>query len=101
MSKSFLHTIFFYEFMLGYNTVQTARNINKVWGEDVAMQCTVQFWYKKFRSGNTSLEDESHGSRLSTIGDNQLKGHVEADPWTDPVRALLEELNVRASTVVI
>ncbi|MGL9761695.1 MAG: hypothetical protein ACR5LB_05870, partial [Wolbachia sp.] len=37
---------------------QTARNINQVWGEGCVNECTVQRWFKKFREGDFSLEDE-------------------------------------------
>jgi len=58
----------------------------------------VQRWYPKFRSGNTNLEDEPHGSRLLTIDDDKLKELVEADPHTT-VRTLAEKLNIGPSTV--
>ena len=98
MSKRDFRNIYFYEFKLGRNAAQTARNINEVWGKGSVNECTVQRWYQKFRSGNTSLEDEPHGSRPSTIDNDELKELVEADPRTT-VRALAEELNVDPSTV--
>ena len=98
MSKREFRTIFFYEFKLGRNAAETARNINEVWGQGSVNECTVQRWFQKFRSGNTSLEDEPHGSRPPAIDNDQLKVLVEADPRTT-VQALAEELNVHPSTV--
>ena len=98
MSKRDFRNIFFYEFKLGRSAAQTARNINEVWGERSVNESTVQRWYQKFRSGNDSLEDEPHGSRPSTIDNEQLKVLVEADPRTT-VRALAEQLTVDPSTI--
>ena len=97
MSKRDFHNIF-YEFKLGRYAVQTARNINEVWGEGSVNECTLQRWYQKFRSGNTSLEDEPHDRRPSAIDNDQLKVLVEADPRIT-VRELAVEINVDHSTV--
>ncbi|KAK6747737.1 hypothetical protein RB195_000747 [Necator americanus] len=63
MSNRNVRQIYFYEFKLGRTAAQTARNINEVWGQGSSNECTAQRWFQKFRAGNTSLEDESHGSR--------------------------------------
>ena len=99
MSKRDFRNIFFHEFKLRRNAAQTARNINEVWGEGSVNECTVQRWYQKFRSGNTSLEDEPHGSRPPVIDNDQLKVLIEADPLKS-TQEVAEELNVDQSTVV-
>ena len=58
----------------------------------------VQRWFVQFRSGNSSLEDEPHGSQPCAFDNDQLKVLVETDPRKS-VRALAEELNVDPSTV--
>ena len=68
MSNRNFRQIYFYEFKLGRIAAQTARNINEVWGQGSVNECTVQRWFQKFRAGNTSLEDEPHGSRPPTLG---------------------------------
>ena len=55
MLKRDFRNIFFYEFKLGRNAAQTARNINIVWGEGSVNIRTVQRWFVQFRSGNSSL----------------------------------------------
>ena len=57
MLKRDFRNIFFYEFKLGRNAAQPARNINIVWGEGSVNIRTVQRWFVQFRSGNSSLED--------------------------------------------
>ncbi|XGW11197.1 hypothetical protein V3C99_012581 [Haemonchus contortus] len=68
MSNRDFRQIYFYEFKLGGTAAQTARNIIEVWGQGSVNECTVQRWFQKFRAGNTSLEDEPHGSRPPTLG---------------------------------
>ena len=67
-------------------------------GEGSVKIHTVQRWFVQFRSGNSSLEDEPHGSQPCVFDNNQLKVLVETDPRKS-VRALAEELNVDPSTV--
>ena len=99
MSNRNFRNIYFYEYKLGRNAAQTARNINIVWGEGSVNESTVQRWYQKFRSGNTSLEDEPHARRLSVIDNEQLKQLIEADPRKS-TRELAGELSVHQTTVV-
>ncbi|XGW28246.1 hypothetical protein V3C99_008219 [Haemonchus contortus] len=98
MSNRNFRQIYFYEFKLGRTAAQTARNINEVWGQGSANECTVQRWFQKFRAGNTSLEDEPHGSRLPTLDNHQLKASVEADPHKT-TRDIAKELNVHHTTI--
>ena len=98
MLKSDFRNIFFYEFKLGSNAAQTIRNVNIVWGEGSFNIRTVQRCIVQFRSGNSSLEDEPHGSRPCAINNNQLKVVLETDPRKS-VRVFAEELNVDPSIV--
>lgn len=98
MSKREYRTIFFYEFTLGRSGAQTARNINQVWGEGSVNECTVQRWFKKFREGDFSLEDEEGRGRPSSLNDDVLQSVVEENPKTT-VRELAEQLKVSKTTV--
>nr|CDJ91815.1 histone-lysine N-methyltransferase SETMAR [Haemonchus contortus] len=53
----------------------------------------------QFRAGNTSLEDEPHGSRLPTLDNDHLKASVEADPHKT-TRDIAKELSVHHTTNV-
>uniref|UniRef100_A0A7I5E7F6 HTH_48 domain-containing protein n=1 Tax=Haemonchus contortus TaxID=6289 RepID=A0A7I5E7F6_HAECO len=99
MSSRDFRQIYFYEFKLGRTAAQTARNINEVWGQGSVNECTVQRWFQKFRAGNTSFEDEPHGSRLPTLDIDQLKASVEADPHKT-TGDIAKELNVHHTTIV-
>nr|CDJ90450.1 transposase [Haemonchus contortus] len=99
MSNRDFRQIYFYGFKLGGTAAQTARNIIEVGGQGSVNECTVQRWFQKFRAGNTSLEDEPHGSRLPTLDIDQLKASVEADPHKT-TRDIAKELNVHHTTIV-
>uniref|UniRef100_A0A7I4Z384 HTH_48 domain-containing protein n=1 Tax=Haemonchus contortus TaxID=6289 RepID=A0A7I4Z384_HAECO len=93
MSNRNFRQIYFYEFKLGRTAVQTARDINEVWGQESVNECTVQRWFQKFRARNTSLEDEPRGSRPPTLNDTrhcegtQCPSHYNCSPseanWED------------------
>ena len=85
MLKRDFRNIFFYEFKLGRNAAQTARNINIVWGEGSVNIRTVQRWFVQFRSGNSSLEDDGdclvvcswpHSLQLPESWRNNYNGEV-------------------------
>ncbi|CAG9130688.1 unnamed protein product [Plutella xylostella] len=69
--------IYEYEFHRGTSAAETARRINDVYGDGVAKENTVRFWFQRFRSGNFDLQNKPHG-RPETKVDNEAI--VEADP---------------------
>lgn len=98
MSNRDFRIIMFYEFKLGRNSAQTARNINQVWGEGSISESTVQRWFKKFREGDFSLEDKEGRGRSSSLDDDALRALVEENPKTT-VRELAGKLEVSKSTI--
>ncbi|XP_053422212.1 bromodomain-containing protein 8 isoform X2 [Nycticebus coucang] len=80
MDKSKIRVIFEYEFHHGTSATQTAQNINKVFGKDVANDCIVCQWFEKFHSGDINLENEPHGVLLTKVENDVLKTIVEANP---------------------
>lgn len=99
MEKKQIRTIFLYEFKLGTKATETARKINDAFGPNTVHERVVQLWFKKFRSGDESLEDQEGRGRPSAIDNDQLKALVEADPRTT-IRELAEELGVTHPTVL-
>ncbi|EYC38492.1 hypothetical protein Y032_0713g1743 [Ancylostoma ceylanicum] len=72
----------------------------KAWGPDVVSLRTAQIWFQKFRSEDTSLEDEPGRGRIRELDDDALKSLVEADP-PKTVRELAKDLQVSFSTVAV
>lgn len=98
MNNRDFRAIFFYEFKRGSNASEATRNIVAAFGEDSVKERTVRYWFKKFKDGDTNLDNEERGRPGSAIDDDQLKELVEADPRTT-VRMLAEELEVSIGTV--
>ena len=99
MNDKQMRTIFFYEFKMGHNAAETARNINHVFGQESVSERTIQRWFNKFRNGEESLEDKDGRGRPTVIDDDFLKTIIELDP-RKTTRELAEELKVDQSTVV-
>ena len=98
MLKRDFRNIFFYEFKLGRNAAQTARNINIVWGEGSVNIRTLQRWFVQFCSGNSSLEDEQHGSRPCAIDNNQLK--VLGERYCEQINEMHQKLRYKCPALV-
>lgn len=99
MDKKQIRTIFLFQFKLGRKAAETARDINDAFGPGTTNEHMAQWWFKKFRSGDESLEDEEGRGRPSKFDNHQLKALIEADP-RKTTREVAEELNVDQSTVV-
>src|SRR5687768_3726372 len=80
MSTEQFRTIFYFNFKLGQSAVETARQINLVWGPNSVGESTVCRWFQKFRAGDFSLEDEPRSGRPTVIQDEDWRNLVEADP---------------------
>ena len=70
MDKSKIRVIFEYEFRRGTNATQTSRNVNEVFGKDVANERTVRRWFEKFRSGDFDIQNEPRGRPESKVEDD-------------------------------
>ena len=74
---------------MGHKPAETTHNINNTFGPGTANKHTVQRWFKKFCTGDKSLEDEKHSGQPSEVDNDQLRAIIEADPLT-----ATKELNV-------
>lgn len=99
MSKVELRVVYFYEFKLGRTAAETARNVNKVWGEGTVNESTVQRWFQKFRNGNFDLTDAKGRGRHEDFNNNHLKDIIEADPRKS-TREVATEIGVNHKTVL-
>lgn len=90
--------IIFHEFMRGTSAAQAARNIDAVYGEGSVSEHTCRIWFNRFRSGDTSLEDQPHSGRPSEVNDQALIGLVKEDS-RQTTRDLAEQLQVSHTTV--
>ena len=99
MDKIQICTIFLFQFKLGQKPAETARDINDAFGPGTTNECVTQRWFKKFRNGDESLEDEDGRGRPTAVDNEYLKTLIEADP-RKITREVAVEIEVDHSTVV-
>ena len=87
-----------YEYKLKRNASEAARSICQAWGTNAISKRYAQRWYKRFRSGDTSLQDEDRSGRPPAIDNSVLKALIESNPQQS-TRALAEILDVDNTTV--
>uniref|UniRef100_A0A0K0EMP3 HTH_48 domain-containing protein n=1 Tax=Strongyloides stercoralis TaxID=6248 RepID=A0A0K0EMP3_STRER len=98
MSKLNSKTIFLYEYKLGQSTSETAWKINTAFGKSSILKRTLERWFKKFRNGDTSLEDKEGRGRNSVLENEELRTLVKQNPCTN-VKKLAQKLDVSTGTI--
>lgn len=83
----------------GLSAAAAAREICAVEGEDVVKEDTARWWFRRFREGDTTLEDQSRSGRPSVVNAADFPVVVNRLSCSS-TRTLAEELNVSQSTVV-
>ncbi|CAI9724122.1 histone-lysine N-methyltransferase SETMAR-like [Octopus vulgaris] len=97
LSKRDIRAILLFNFKKGRKAAESARDINETFGEEMTSEWSARKWFKRFRSGDLSLEDRERSGRPSVIDDGQLKTVIEKDPCKT-TRKLAEELKVSQKT---
>lgn len=98
MTTAQIRTCLLYEFKLKKNASEAARNICQAWGKDSVSKRDAQRWYKRFRSGDTSIEDQCRLGRPSAIDNSSLKIQIESNPQQS-TRELADIFGVDNTTV--
>ena len=65
--------IFKFKFKNGHKAEETTHNNNNAFDAGTAMKHTVQWWPKKFRKGDKSLEDEERSGWPLEVDNEQLR----------------------------
>ena len=84
---------------MGRKAAETTLNIDNAFDSGTANTCPVQWWFKKFCTGDKSLKDEEHSGWPSEVDNDQLRAIFEADPLTT-TREVAKELSVDLPMVV-
>ena len=99
MDKIQIRTIFLFQFKLGWKAAETAHDTNDVFGPGTTNKRVAQRWFKKFRNGDESLEDEDGRGRPTAADNEHLKALIKADPRKNTREAAVE-IEVDHSTVI-
>ena len=91
--------IMLYHFETGHKAAEAFRDLNELFGEGTIGERQVRRWFERFKSGDTSLEDEGGKGWPSDFDDQALLGAVEEDESLT-TRLLAEMFNVYQSTIV-
>uniref|UniRef100_A0A5S6QG97 Reverse transcriptase domain-containing protein n=1 Tax=Trichuris muris TaxID=70415 RepID=A0A5S6QG97_TRIMR len=81
-----------------FNIAAATRELADLWPEEAVKERTVQYWFKRFRSGDSGIEERRGGVNRSSLDNEVLKEAVEAQPSTT-TRKLAEELGVSRATI--
>ncbi|MFH4981642.1 hypothetical protein AB6A40_008351 [Gnathostoma spinigerum] len=68
MSKQDFQGIYIYEYKLGRNTVQTARNIEELRGEGSIDKYTVELWFQNYITVSPTLKTDGRGRLFAVCG---------------------------------
>ncbi|XP_029053578.2 histone-lysine N-methyltransferase SETMAR-like [Osmia bicornis bicornis] len=97
-SKQHIRHIMLWEFQNGSNAANTAKKICDDIGEGVVSERTLRNWFAKFRSGDTSFQDEPKPGRSTDVDDNVLKVLVKQNP-RQTTRKLADKMRTSQSTI--
>lgn len=79
VSNVVIRACLLYEFKLGTNAAEATRKICRAFGQNTVTERTAQNWYRTFRSGDMTLEDQPRSGRPSSLDEEQLKQAIEED----------------------
>lgn len=94
MDKIELRVFLRYCWKRDLSTRDAAKEINDAEGEETMSQPTVSRWFKRFNSGDPSLEDQPRSGRPTKLDDGVLQAALDAEP-SSSTRELATDLGVK------
>ena len=85
LNKKQIQAVFLLEFKISRKAAETTHNINNTFGPGTAKERTVQWWFKKFRKGDESLEDDERSARPSEVDNDQLREIIDLYMYRYPL----------------
>lgn len=75
-----IRTILLYEFKNGLKASEAARKIRNVFGGDCVSDPVARFWFRRFKSGEQSLENEARSGRPLTFENDEIRECLRENP---------------------
>ncbi|CAE1232167.1 unnamed protein product [Acanthosepion pharaonis] len=94
----FLRVLIRYSWKRGLSTRKAAEEICAAEGEGTIAYAAISKWYKRFDSGDMSLEDKPHSGWPLKLDDGDLQTGLDIVP-SSSTRELADELGVGKSTI--
>ena len=98
MDKIELRVLICYCWKRGFSTGKASEDICGANGEETIAYGAISKWYKRFHSGNMSLEDKPRSGRPLKLIDGDLQTGLNIAPSLS-TRELADELRVGKSTI--
>ena len=87
-----------YEFDKKSTAATACRNVCQVYGEDAIDESTCRRWFRKFREGDRSCQDQARSGRPSHVGEDDIDQAVRNNPNPN-IQELAETFSVQQTMV--
>ncbi|PIC33383.1 hypothetical protein B9Z55_013382 [Caenorhabditis nigoni] len=96
--KLLMRACLWYDFKQKKSATESFRTLSEVFGDEALSKTQVWQWFKRFKSGDESLEDHDHGHQPQSVDNEILKQVVESDP-TQTTRELAVQFQCSHTTI--
>ena len=79
-NKEHIRHCLLFEFDKGSTAALACRNIRQVYGEDAIDESTCRRWFRKFRNGDRSCQDQPRSGRPSAFSEEDLDQAITVSP---------------------
>ncbi|GFX02058.1 histone-lysine N-methyltransferase SETMAR [Trichonephila clavipes] len=81
-----------YKFDKKSTTIAICRNACQVYGDDAIDESTCHLWFRKFREGDRSFQDQTGSRRPSHVGDDEIDQAIRNN--SNPTMQELSEISM-------
>ena len=79
-SKEIIRSNLIYEFKNRVKATEDAHRIRNAFGGDTVSDEHARFWFRRFKTGNETIEDEPSQGRLGTCSNEEIEKYLVRNP---------------------